>query len=150
MKHLKFILALLMLTFALPAANTFAQKMDEKGNYYVGTTTDTAKPNTTKKQAIAVGSASTGVTLQYNLTQLTDTCVGYVSVWASLNGTTYAPYPGIDSVAVSAATNVSKIWLINTKANNNPVKYIEVRTRLTSNTTNATGKAKVTTIMNPY
>lgn len=144
MKKMIFVtIALLMIA----CHTTFAQTQKV---YTVGTTRDTAKSNTTKTQTLAIGTADVGVTLAYHLDQITDTITGHVSVWCSINGTTYFPYPSIDSVAISAATDVYKMWFINTKVNGNPIRSIQVRTRCPSNTTNATSKAKLNTELYTY
>lgn len=140
------LLGLAVLTFAPPATNTASGQTVS----IVGTRTDTAKSNTTKTQKVFVGNNSQGITLSYNLHHLTDTITGYVSVWGSVDDSTYAPYPGLDSVAIAAVGDVSKLWFVNTKASPNPVKYIKIYTRCPSNTTNATSKAKVTSKVLPY
>jgi len=138
--------ALLCLSAALISTTAHAENVVST----VGTVTDTAKGNTTKTQTVFVGTADNGITIHYFLDHLTDSITGYASVWGSLDGVKYAPYPGIDSVAISAAVDVSKLWFINTYANRNPVKYIQIKTRCASNTTNATSKAKLTTKVLPY
>lgn len=145
MKKMIFVtIALLMIACH---TKTFAQTPTV---HTMGTTTDTAKANTTKTQTLAVGTNNVGVTIAYHLDQITDTITGHVSVWCSIDGSTYFPYPSIDSVAISAATDVYKMWFINTKVNNNPVRFIQVRTRCPSNTTNATSKAKLNTKLYTY
>lgn len=142
MKHfLLIIMACVGLIFAPPAAH--AQ------DYIVGSARDTAKPNTTKRQKLAVVSPG-GITVSYKCTQITDTITGYVSLWASLNDTTYFPWPGADSFAIAAATNLEKGWFLRTPDLSNPIKWLEVRTRCPSNTTNATGKAKVDSRLRVY
>lgn len=142
MKHfLLTIMACVGLTFAPPAAH--AQ------DYVVGTARDTAKPNTTKHQKIAVASPG-GMTVTYKCTQVADSITGYVSVWGSLNDTTYFPWPGADSFAISAAVNLEKGWLLRTPEQSNPIKWLDIRTRCPSNTTNTTGKAKVDTRLRLY
>lgn len=148
MKKIFLLLALVAVTFPQLAT---AQAPDAYGNYTVGTATDTAKPNTTKSQKIKVnGSHDKGITAQYFLDQITDTITGYVSVWWSLDNISYQPYPGADSFAISAATDLHKGWFLNTKVNGNPVNWLDFRTRCPSNTTNSTGKAKLTTTLLPY
>lgn len=148
---MKKILMLLIAAGALTATTTAtAQKTDPQGNFYVGTATDTARGNATKVQSSDVSEPGKGYTLQVLVHPLTDTITGYVSIWASLDGTTYLPYPGVDSVAISAATDCKKLWFLNTHVAGNPVKKIQVHTRCASNTTNATSKAKVTSKLWPY
>lgn len=137
------ILLALLLTFT--AASASAQKKDAIGNFLIGNWNDSVKSNTTKIQKIAVGTPSNGITVQYFLDQVTDTITGVVSVWCSLDDSTYTPYPGADSVTISAATDVRKMWFLNTKAAGNGVRYIAIHTRCPSNTTNSTSKARLRT-----
>jgi hypothetical protein len=148
MKKIMFLIALFAVTF--PHISQ-AQSSDALGNYTVGTATDTAKPNTTKSQKIKVmGSHDKGITVQYFLDQITDTITGYASVWVSIDNITYVQHPTADSIAISAATDCKKIWYLNTQANGNPVNWIDIRTRCPSNTTDATGKAKLNTKLLTY
>lgn len=147
---MKKILMLLLAAGALTATPASAQKQDPQGNFYVGTAFDTARGNATKVQSADVSDPAKGYTLQVLVHPLTDTITGVVSVWASLDGTTYLPYPGLDSVTITAATDCKKLWFVNTHVAGNPVKKIQVRTRCASNTTNATSKAKVTSKLWPY
>jgi len=140
MKHLLGLLALCVLLFAAPAPAAIAQ-----GSLFkIGTATDTARQLTTKTQTATIGSKK-GITVQYWFKQLTDTCTGYASIWGSIDGVTYAQWPSADSVAIAAATDTKKLWFLATDANKNPIQYIQVRTRLATNTTTATAKGKVTT-----
>lgn len=146
MKKVLLLIAIMAVTFPqIAQAQSNASQQDSYGNYTVGGLTDTAKPNTTKTQTAPVRSHERGVTVQYYLDQVTDTITGYVSIWVSLDNITYVPHPTADSFAISAATDLKKIWYLNTKVNGNPVNFIQVRTRCPSNTTNSTGKAKLTT-----
>lgn len=129
---------------------TPASAQDYLGNWLIGTATDTAKPNTTKNQTIKLTDPSKGITVQYWLQSVADSITGYASVWASIDNITYAPYPGADSVALVAHADTKKLWFLSTHQNLNPVKYVQVRTRCPSNTTNATGKAKLNTKLSQY
>ena len=129
-----------VLLFAAPAPAAHAQGYLFK----IGTSTDTAKQLVTKTQTATVGSKK-GLTVQYWFQKLTDTCTGYVSIWGSVDGTTYAPWPSADSQAITATNDVKKLWFLATDASKNPIQYIQVRTRLATNTTTATAKGKVTT-----
>lgn len=147
---MKKLLMLLLAAGALSATPASAQVKDPVGNAYIGTATDTAKGNATKVQSSDVSDPTKGYTVQYTLRHLTDTVTGVASVWASLDGATYVPYPGLDSVTITATADVAKMWFVNTHVAGNPVKKIQVRTRCVSNTTNATSKAKVTSKLWPY
>ena len=138
------LIAAVFVTMFTPSAKAQIGKI-----WDVGGSTDTAKPNTTKTQTVSTNHAG-GTTIQYRLDQITDTVTGYVSVWCSLDGVTYFPHPTADSVAIAAATDVYKVWFINTRVNGNPVKFLRLITRCPSNTTNSTGKAHIRAKMFPY
>lgn len=131
---LTILFALAVLIFAPPATAQLNR---------IGTALDTAKPNTTKLQTLKWESATTA-TVQYNLHSLTDSLTGYVSLWASIDGATYAPYPGADSVAIVAHTDVNKLWFLFPKPQVNQIRFLQIRTRCPSNTTNTTGKGYIT------
>lgn len=116
--------------------------------FTVGTLVDTAFGNSTKTQTAAATTKGGGITVQYTIQQLNDSCAGYVSVWCSIDNVHYFPYPGADSVAISVGVNFTKGWFLATAANKNPIKSIQVRTRLTS--TYTVGKATVKTKYYPY
>jgi len=137
----KFFQILLALSLILTVA---APQKAEAQLYKIGTSTDTARQLAIKTQSLTVGSKK-GVTIQYWFRQLTDTCTGYASLWGSIDGVTFCQYPSADSVAIAAATDTRKLWFLATDANKNPIQYIQVRTRLATNTTTATAKGKVTT-----
>lgn len=109
-----------------------------------GAQQDTAKSNTTKLQTKMVESKK-GITIQYSLTHATDTVTGYVSVWGSIDGVTFCPYPGADSVAITATGNINKLWFLAQPPTTNPIRVFQVRTRCPSNTTNASSKAYIKT-----
>lgn len=137
---------LVMLVFVTGA---MAQVKDNKGNLLVGYWNDSVKSNTMLRQKINIGTQS-GITISYRLTQVTDTITGVASVWCSIDDTTWAKYPNIDSIAISAKTDLEYIWHINNKADGLDVRYFEIRTRCPSNTTNSTSKARVRTKVFPY
>ncbi len=144
MKHILTIVLAIGLILSAPA--TFAQKV-----YSMGTNVqDTALGNATKKQTTFVGSQA-GITITVAIDHVTDTATGYVSLWGSTDGTAadYVPVPGADSVAITYNGAVRKAWLVGSAAGTipisrtNPFKYYQVRTRLVSNTTNASSKVYV-------
>lgn len=136
--------AAIALTIPATAQNTVNPKGDV---FYAGTSNDTAFGNSTKHQ-IAQVSRGGGLTVSYYIDQINDSCAGYVSVWGSTDGVDYFPYPGADSVAITVGVDFKKGWFLSTFATKNPVKFLDVRTRLTS--TYTVGKAKVRTRVYPY
>ena len=145
---------LLVILIAAVSVTTFthsakAQEVNAKEIVYdLGTTHDTAFGNGTKSQTGKVSKGG-GVTVQYKLHELNDSCAGYVSVWGSLDNITFFPYPGADSVQITTATtDIKKGWFLATHVNGNPVLYIDVRTRLTTSYT--VGKATVRSKVYPY
>lgn len=143
---MKKILFLLLAAGAMLSTPANAQSTDSKGNFIVGTVHDTAFGNATKHQISTAG--FDGTTVSYWLDQINDSCAGYVSVWGSIDGTTYGPYPGADSVAITVGVDVKKLWFLNTHLAKSPVRFIDIRTRLT--TSYSVGKAKVTTKLYSY
>lgn len=122
--------------------------VNPKGEVFqVGTLTDTARGNSTTHQTSSVPPGG-GITVQYWMDQINDSCAGYVSVWGSLDNITYFPYPGADSVAVTVGVDIKKGWFLSKGNERNPVKYLDVRTRLTTSYT--VGKAKVKTKLYQY
>lgn len=142
------LIAATVMTFSHPAQAQLTN--NPKGEVFSAgskTIVDTAFGNTTKHQISPV-SPGGGVTVQYWMDQINDSCAGAVSVWGSIDNITYAPYPGADSVAVTAGVDIKKLWFLSKFNEKNPVKYIDIRTRLTS--TYTVGKAKVRTKVYTY
>ena len=132
----------------LTTAATAQTTINPKGEVFVmGSLSDTAFGNTTKCQTSPV-SPGGGVTVQYWLDQINDSCAGYASVWGSIDNVTFAPWPGADSVAITVGVDIKKLWFLRNYSEKNPVKYVQVRTRLTTSYT--VGKAKVKTKVFPY
>lgn len=139
MRKIVTLFAAALLIFAAPA---IAQKTDKLGNNLFGEWNDSVKSNTTKVQKIKVASPG-GITIQAQGTHVADTITGYVSVWCSLDDSLYVPFPGADSVAISATADVGKMWFLNNKEEGNKVQWIELRWRCPSNTTNSTSKMRL-------
>lgn len=113
----------------------------------VGTTHDTAHGNATFHQISSVSPGS-GLTVQYRLDQINDSCAGAVSIWGSIDNIDYFPYPGADSVAITAGVDIWKGWLLVAPPAKVGIKFLDVRTRLTSTYTVCKGKVKTKVL--PY
>lgn len=134
--------------FAFSDSACAQSKVNPKAEVYVvGSLSDTAFGNATKIQTATISPGGT-VSVQYWLDQINDSCAGYASVWCSLDGTTYAPWPGADSVAITAGVDIKKMWFLSTSAATCQVKSLQIRTRLTTSYT--VGKAKVKTKVFPF
>lgn len=150
MKHLLILLsAVALMTFSRPATAQVYRpdRANDKTNYQ-----DTALGNATLHNIFKTESQG-GTTLQYAFDNITDTTTGYASLWGSVDGNDYFPMPGADSVAITAHAPVRKGWFVCatvTGPDDNPIRFIDVRTRLVSNTTNASSKGYVRTRLYRY
>jgi hypothetical protein len=144
----KLLFALIAVSVCAFSDSACAQTINKESRVFqVGTSTDTAFGNSTKYQRSTISPGGT-ISLQYKLEQINDSCAGYASVWCSIDGITYCPWPGADSVQITVGVDVRKMWFLATSSATNQVKFLEVRTRLTS--TYTVGKAKVKTKVFPF
>lgn len=146
MKKFLFAALLLCTTFAV-----FGQDYPTLYNMNTVSAGDTARGALTKIQTKKVTGTS-AITIATDAYRLTDTMTVTASVWATLDGVKYEPFPGADSVTVtlSASQELHKMWFLSQLPITNQVAGYQIRYRAASNTTNATSKAIVSSRLYTY
>lgn len=131
------ILASASATLAQDVPVVYSMNTHAVGDTVLGATTMLNSKKVTDKKSI---------TVEATATRVTDTITVTLSVWGSVDGITYAPWPGADSLTttlLAANTPVSKMWFLSVPPATSQVQFYQVRARCASNTTNASSKAAI-------